>query len=85
VVEATRAFDRARVRGASDVDVGQGAYTSVDSVRGLVVTARDYNLTISMSWRPDDPGAAEHSIVPDKVLLMLADVCRSNLHVLRVG
>jgi hypothetical protein len=85
VVTATRAFDRGRTRDASDIDIGQGGYTSVDPVRGLLVTARDYNVTISMSWRPADPAASEQLFVPEKVLLMLADVCRSSLHVLRVG
>ncbi len=85
VAAATKAFDHGRARGASNVDLGQGGYTSVDPARGLLVTARDYNLTISMSWRPADPAAAERVVVSDKVLLMLADVCRSNLHVLRVG
>ena len=58
VAAATRAFGTGRPRGAADIDLGQGGYTSVDPVRGLLVTARDYNLTISMSWRPADSAAA---------------------------
>jgi hypothetical protein len=49
-----------------------------------MITARDYNLTISMSWRAAEP-AGQQAVADAKLFLMLANVCRSSLLVLRVS
>ena len=81
---AAAAADYARGKdaraGSELADVGQAAYTYLDADRGRGVTVRDYNLIITMSWRPATPSA-----VPDALVTTLASVCRSSLVVLRIG
>ena len=81
---AAAAADYARGKGARAgselADVGQAAYSYLEADRGQGVTVRDYNLIITMSWRP-----ATRSAVPDALLTTLASVCRSSLVVLRIG
>jgi hypothetical protein len=70
-----------RARAGSELaDVGQAAYTYLDSERGHSVTVRDYNLIVTMSWRPDTA-----TTVPDGLVTTLAQVCRASLVVLRIG
>jgi hypothetical protein len=82
VAAAAREYARGRVAraGAEMAGVGQAAYSYLDTDRGQSVTVRDYNLIITMSWRP-----ATSNAVPDALVSTLASVCRSSLVVLRIG
>ncbi len=79
---ATDAFDRGHdaYPGGDFTGVGQAAYKFVDPDRGPAITARDYNLVITMYWQPSVPGS-----LPDGLYTTLANVCRSSLVVLRIG
>jgi hypothetical protein len=82
VVAAANEYVRAQIlrAGADMAGFGQAAYAYLDADRGQSVTVRDYNLIITMSWRPATPNA-----VPDALVSTLANVCRSSLVVLRIG